>query len=307
MNKKNFLLPGLLASSMAVFSSLAFADAQEEVNKQIAKLISGAITERIGSSLVSTPTTAKRTGVEDPNNLWGSYTNTAVSFSGAGATTGLSTTSNTGIFLAGYDRDLGGGWMAGASATSFTMSTYNYRGWRVSPYAAYNFSDSLFAKATTSLGHGETGYSTTTSRFSAQSDMYGLGLALGTIHKWDAYVLKGEAGVDASHTKMSTISTTVPGGVTTNRSIENGGSIWKLDGEASRTFGAGYNAFAGATWSRSKGANQPYSIHARAGLDKEIAKGSRVTFTYDTKVADNVSGGTKIKIDNYTISANYRF
>lgn len=288
------LLPAFaIATLLAAHIPDARADAQEEINKQIAKLTSDAISARLtGVAAAAAPGTPSAAKV---NNAWGSYTNLGVEFSAPNTPGGASTTD---IALLGYDRDVSKTTTLGVALNTANTRRASGDSWGISPYLAYRFSEHYFAIGRLNYSHGSG---------SAKFDSYGLGASLNTLQPIGDFLLKGEAGLFFSHSKVRTpafSSPGVPGIAASTRRDDTLG--WNLTGDASYRFGSGWSGFIGLS---ANGADEAHtaSLSGNVGIEKAFGTDGAVMLKYDTRLADDAPSGTDIEVRAVTLALRWRF
>jgi hypothetical protein len=270
---KNF---GKLAVAVALaFSGNVWADSQEEVNKQVAKLIGDAVSTRVSS------TVAADGGPQLLNNAWGSYSRLYVEPE-------ASKRIGTDITVVGYDRDLGKDWTAGVALSYNATSRLNSHGWDVSPYVAYRFSKNYFGVLRADYSEygapGVDGHTTGgAASFNGVHDFGNLAA------KW-----RVEAGASETDSRSSGTSSTASS------------TKYLADGELSYRFGYGLTGYVGLQVSDTNRQNT-YSTFARAGLEKAIGKDAAISAKYESKVDDNLPSNGDVSVNVFTIAARLRF
>jgi hypothetical protein len=289
MNNK--LLSGVVAGVLALSSSAAFATAQDEVDKQVAKMLADAITKRVAATVVAKPTAAVGAQVE-PNSAYGSYSNLRSGFT----TAALKTDSRTNIFIGGYDRSLSDKLILGAAAnggdTSNTLSTgvaspdSNFTG--IQPYLAYIFTENFFVIANAGFSR----FSTT----GTDGDTTSYGLSLNAAKRFEDFVLKGRLEGGGSRGSFTTA------GVTTSSSTTQ----HKGDIEAGFFFAPTLYGYVGyqATGTNKANSNTNY---ARIGLEHNVNKNAAVALGYESMVNDSLPAGTSMTAKTWTLSARIKF
>lgn len=272
MNKKIKLL--VIASAIGISGS-AWADAQEEVNKQIAKLIGDAVSSRIATSI--TPSAQSQL----PNNVWASYSRLTVDPEG-------SSSIGTDIGVVGYDRDYSKDWVFGAALSYNNSNKFDADGWGIAPYAAYRFNKQIFAVVR--AGYGEFDFD------GGSGDITNVALSLNGIHNFDKVYGQWRAEIGFSDADVKA------GGVNSSSSATN----YIGDGELGYRFGDGFKGFVGLQLSDT---NRPdsYFAFARIGLEKEIGKDAAISAKYERKVDDDLPRGADMSVDTFTIAARLRF
>lgn len=266
---------GFAAAAALAVSGSAWSDTQDEVNKQVAKLIGDAVSSRVSS------TVAGEAGAALPNNAWGSYSRLYVDPKGMSSI-------GTDITVLGYDRDLGKDWTVGVALSYNSTSEFHSHGWNLSPYLAYRFSKSYFAVARADFSDfgapGITGH--------------GNGLAVSFNGAHDFGNLYGKWRVETGVSEFDARS----GGVTTTSSSTK----YLADGELGYRFGSGFSGFAGVQVSDTN-RQDSYATYLRLGVEKEIAKDAAISAKYESKVDDNIPSDSRYSVDVFTIAARFRF
>lgn len=265
---------GLTAAALLA-SGGVWADTQEEVNKQVAKLIGDAVSTRVSASVEQSQAAPL------PNNAWGSYSRLNIDPKD-------SSNIGTDITVLGYDRDLGQNWIAGVAVSYDHTGDINSHGWGVSPYVAYRFSKSYFAVVRadfTNFGApGVDGHS------SGGAASFNGAHQFGNLYgKW-----RVETGVTEADSRSGGVSSTTSA------------TKYLGDAELGYHFGNGFHGFAGLQVSDTN-RKDSYSTFARIGLEKQLAKDAAVSFKYETKVDDNLPSASRMDVDVFTIAARFRF
>ena len=267
----------LLAISAAIgFSGSVWADAQEEVNKQIAKLIGDAVSTRVSS------TTAPAPGAQLPNNAWGSYSRLTVDPEG-------SSSIGTDILVGGYDRDLSKDWVAGVALSYNRSNKFSADGWSLSPYVAYRFNEAIF-------GVVRAGYSEFDAR-GVNGDSMSVAGSVNGIHRFGNAYGQWRAEIGFSDTDMR-----ATGGTNTQSTATS----YIGDGELGYYFADGFKGFAGLQLSDTNRQNS-YNAFVRFGLEKDLSKTAAISAKYERKVDDNSPSNGGYDIDVFTIAARFRF
>jgi hypothetical protein len=304
MNKR--ILFRAVAVVLTLGSSTAFAaagDPQDEVNKQVGKLLGDAISKRVAGKVDEKTTPATVAG-GDLNNIYGSLTNAPSKFTTATSTTD----SKTDIYLGGYDRsvnkdiaigiavatgkfrsDVSG---AGAGNTQATFDA-------VRPYLSYLITDNFFVVGNTGV-LSLTGKSPTAGFYATATQST---LSFNGLKRFGDILLKGN--ISRIVTEIDFSSTTAAGVTTRSKSNSNATG---LDLEGGYFFNPSLYGFAGATTSTSDDANtNSNAVNARIGFDYQIDKKSSVGLSYDTQIGDNSAPGTTAKSYSLSLSARLRF
>ena len=267
----------LLAISAAIgFSGSVWADAQEEVNKQIAKLIGDAVSTRVSST-----TSPAQAAAQLPNNAWGSYSRLSVDPDGASSI-------GTDILVGGYDRDLSKDWVAGVALSYNRSNKFSADGWSLSPYIAYRFNNEIF-------GVVRAGYSEFDARGSHGDSMSVAGSVNG-IHRFGNMYGQWRAEIGFSDTDSKAAG----------RNSHSSSTSYIGDGELGYYFADGLKGFAGLQLSDTNRQNS-YNAFVRLGLEKELGKTAAISAKYETKVDDNSPSRGGYSIDVFTIAARVRF
>lgn len=282
-----------LATSIAAMTSLGsgavWATAQEEVDKQVAKLLGDAVAKRIASAVLDQTTGAAAGGL---NNVYALYGRNTVGFNAAGG----SSTSKTDFLIGGYDRNLTDKLVLGASVNGSRTGTSNNTGVAaagfsssgIQPYAAYVFTKNFFVIGKLTYGEGSGG--------GTSSKSNGGGISLNGLGRWDNFVLKGR--VEGNGTRMQ--STTA--GLTTSTNSTS----TAVDGEAGYFFQPNLYGFVGYQATNASTANSR-SDYARIGLEYSINKDAAVSVSYEGKVSDNQPTGTSVSVNTWVIAGRIRF
>ncbi len=272
--KKLFVLGAVGA---LVGSGTAFADTQEEVNKQISKLIGDAVSTRISSSAAA-PAAAL------PNNVWGTYSNLGINADGMGI--------HSDIGVVGYDREISRNITIGAAFSYSNTPRLNADGWSIAPYIAYRFNGPLFAVVRANYSDGASSDGGTHTRFKGD----GLAASLNGVHDFDKVYLqwRGEiAGVE---------STARSNGDSTHSSS----TLYTADGEVGHRYANGLKIFAGLQLGTAN-IKDSYAAYARIGVEKMLGKEGSINAKYETKVDDNLPHGTNFRVDTISVGAQLRF
>lgn len=278
MGKSILLMRFGLAAILAMCSGAAFSQgAQEEVDKQISKLIGDAISSRISSSIVSESGSAMPA---ERNNIWGSYSRIGVDFD--------VDKTRTNAYVFGYDRDVSNNLVLGLSLSATDTNLGDGKSTGISPYLAYKFTKSVFAIAT---------YNYTSFDFDGgDGNSNSLGASLNVVQRSGDFLFKGRAQIAASESKVNF------GGDTSRSSATS----YLGDAEAGYFFAPGWYGYAGLQLGDSNRDNS-YATYARLGIEKEFGKNSAVSLRYEAKVDDNVPGGTNFKVNIWTLAGRFRF
>lgn len=272
MNSK-IVKSGLVAVALA--SGSVCADTQDEVNKQVAKLIGDAVSTRVSTTAAGEP------GLKAPNNVWGSYSRLYVDPRGESRI-------GTDISVVGYDRDLGKDWTVGVALSYNDTSRFHSHGWDLSPYVAYRFTNSIFGVARADFttfgapgisGHGNGGAA-----------------SINGAHNFGNLYAKWRLEMGASEFDSRS------GGITTTSSSTK----YIGDGEVGYRFGWGLTGYAGLQVSDTN-REDSYATYARIGLEKELAKDAAVSVKYERKIDDDVPSDLRYSVDVFTIAARFRF
>ena len=78
------------------------------------------------------------------------------------------------------------------------------------------------------------------------------------------------------------------------------------DGEVGYFFVPGLYGFAGLQLGDSNKSDS-YAAYARLGIEKELDKNSAISFRYESKVDDNMPGGSNFKVNIWTLAGRFRF
>lgn len=286
-NKK--LLVVAMATMATLGTGAAWGTAQDEVDKQVAKLLADAVSRRVASTLVQAQS---GTVSSEANNAYGSYSRNNIGFSAAGTTTN----SKTDLGIGGYDRALTKDWILGAavngSRTSSSSSTgvaiAGFSATGITPYASYIVNNNFYLTGKLGFNRGSTTGTTT----SASS----VGLSFNGVGKWDNLVLKGRLELTGQRADSSTA------GVTTRTNSSSSA----LDGEAGYYFQPNLYGYIGAQFSTS---NQPNSAasYARLGLEYNVNKYAAIGTSYEGKVKDNQPTGTSFSSNTWSIYGRIAF
>lgn len=293
MVMKKFVKKALAASVAAVTSlgtGAVWATAQDEVDKQVAKLLGDAVAKRVASAVIAEQTAGAAAG--GLNNVYASYGRNTVGFNAGG----VNSTSNTDILVGGYDRNLTDKLVLGAAVNGSRTSTSNntgvaaagFSGSGIQPYAAYVFTKNFFVIGKLTYGEGSGG--------GTSVNFNGGGISLNGLGRWDNFVLKGRAEVNGSRARSTTA------GLTTN----SNSTSTALDGEAGYFFQPNLYGFVGYQATNASTANSR-SDYARIGLEYSINKDAAVSVSYEGKVGDNQPTGTSFSANTWTIAGRIRF
>jgi hypothetical protein len=308
-----FRLARAVGTALAIGSvpGLAHAqNAQEEVDKQVAKLIGDAISSRVAARA------AEDAGAEK-NSLWGSYTRLKVDLPAFPGTPAIDSKSDVGIV--GYDREISQQWLAGVSASYSDTSGFDSNSWSVSPYLAYRFTPALFAIGSLTYGRSEFSTSTPTglgsvATTSGDTEAWGAALSLNGLYRSNNWLAKGRAEVSWTRSESDTgtfvpASTftlpfggaiVVPAFATTSSSTDHT-TRGSLDGEVGYLFGPGWYGYGGLQASVTDSSDS-YQLFGRLGLEYRFAKTASFGVKYEQKIDDNAN----FDIDVYSFTAVLR-
>ena len=272
--KKLFVL-GVVGALIG--SGSAFADTQEEVNKQISKLIGDAVSSRVSTS-------AAGVAAPLPNNVWGTYSNLGINADGMGI--------HSDIAVVGYDREINSNITVGAAFSASRTAKFNADGWSIAPYLAYRFNGPLFAVVRANYSDGTSSDSGTHTHFTGD----GLAASLNGVHTFDKVYLQWRGEIAGVESKASSAGT----------STHSSSTLYTADGEVGHRYDNGLKIFAGLQLGTS---NQPdsYAAYARIGLEKALGKEGSINAKYETKVDDNLPHGTNFRVDTISVGAQLRF
>lgn len=287
--KKNskFVALATTAAFLAGASSAAFAqNAQEEVNKQIAKLIGDAISNRVSAKALDAagqgPANAEK------NALWGSYTRLNVDFSGFGFTGD----SRSNAYVAGYDRDVTTKFIAGVSV-NYVDSSFSGAGFSgdahskgISPYLTYLFTKNIFGILRLDYNESSGG--------GARIENYGAAASLNGVYRSGNLVGRGRLEVGANRSDA--------GGFGGKQST----TTYAGDGELGYYFTPSVYGHVGLQLSESDSSNS-YQASARIGIESNINRTTAVSLKYEKKVDDNLPSGIDVKVDSFTVALRLRF
>ncbi len=286
-NSKN-IAATTLAVFLATASSVAFADAQEEVNKQVAKLIGDAISNRVSARALDGAALGQRPAAAEKNALWGSYTRLRVDFTGI--------ESRTNVYIAGYDRDLTENIILGASVdysdtgTSGTLlGAFNSdsHGKGISPYLTYLFNKNIFGIVRVNYSEFSGG--------GVRTESYGAAASLNGVHRMGDLVARGRLELGTSRSDSGALG----GG---KQSTTN----YSGDGELGYYFTPAVYGHVGLQLSESDSPNS-YNASARIGIESNINRTTAVSLKYERKVDDNAPAGANFKVDSFTLALRLRF
>lgn len=283
---------GMLLCACATSTILLIApqaqaqDAQEEINKQIAKLTSDAISARLaGAAVAAARGTAPAAPL--PNNAWASYTYSRLKFDIPSFGT---STFNTDIGLLGYDRDVSPTTTVGVAINGAKTRHQSGNFYGLSPYLAYRFSERYFTILR--LNYGRIDFD------GGHGDSYGVGASLNAVHPVnEALLLKGEAGINYSYSK-----TRVSG--FSSDSTDSFG--WNLTGDASYLLGSEWSGVVGLSANGTNKSNSS-SLSGNVGVEKIFGQDGAVSFKYETRLADDAPDGVDLKVHNFTLALRWRF
>lgn len=269
-----------LAAILMTFCSSAFSQqAQEEVDKNVARLFSAAISSRIASEVTS----ENGSMPAERNGIWGSYSRIGIDLSG----TGFSVKTRTNVYIGGYDRDVTDSSIVGVALNAAHTNFADAKSWGISPYLAYKFTNSFFAIAT---------YSYTNIDFTGGGGKsHSLAGSLNYVHRAGDFLFKGRAQIVGVESKVNS-------GGSSSKSSDIG-SIG--DAEAGYFFAPDVYGFAGLQAGGSK--ESPLTLFARLGIEKEFSKNSTASLRYETLVHDREAGGISVKVNIWTLAARFRF
>ncbi len=301
------LATAVTATFLAVFSCTVFAqNVQEEVNKQIAKLIGDAISSRVSARALDAAAGRPGAAGAEKNALWGSYTRINADFSGGAGGAGISSDTSTNAYVAGYDRELTNNLIFGASVnyadtsgssltttpavpaippffagipatTTVTNNDSHSKG--ISPYLTYLFTPNVFGI----LRLNYTDFS--------GGESYGAAISINGVHRAGDFVARGRLELGSTHSKAA--------GTTSNATNYSG------DAEAGYFFTPAVYGHVGLQLSDSNQSNS-YAAYARVGIEAQINKSSAVSLKYERKVDDNATFGN-FKVDSVTLAFRLRF
>lgn len=308
---KKGLAAGILLLALGVVPGIVFAqNAQEEVDKQISKAISDAINARVTTS------TAAEVASAPPNNFWAGLGQTTIESS--------SFDLSVPVLMAGFDRDVRGKAMTGASVAFYSFSDAiggvqtDFYGFNVSPYFAYIFSRNYFLTAKVNLGssYSESSRQTTTQTFSGgtttttnssfSSDTttfsYGLDAAFNVLFRPgnERFLIKGLAriGYSASESETYTFqssSTTLSpcpafgpcsffSAGSTTTTASSDSIPYGVEGEFGMFFAPKSYGFVGVQYQDS---DQPNSnaVYGRLGYEQQFGRAAALGVKYETRLS----------------------
>ena len=290
--KKN--LQKLLVTALTVFvavgaSSVTFAqNTQDEVNKQIAKLIGDAISSRVSARALDASAPGQKSSGTELNALWGTYTRLNIDFTGGDV--------RTNVFVGGYDRDVTQNFIAGASVnyadssgTFFvppTVFTFDSHSKGISPYLSYMFTKNIFGTLKADYSESSGG--------GTRTESYGIGAELGGVYRTGDLVAKGRLGIGTSRSDS--------GGIGGKQSTTN----YSGDGELGYYFTPTVYGLVGLQLSESDSPNS-YQASARVGISANVSRTATLSATYERKVDDNAPAGVDFKVNSFTVGLRVRF
>lgn len=278
--KKIKKIIGLAIVSTLLASVSARADQeQDEVNKQIAKLIGDAISTRVAADA------APESNGKPPNSAYGDYSHIGVHVSGF--------SSNTNLILGGYDREITPNLVLGAAVTYNHTGSSNVDAWSITPYAAYRFNESFFAI-------GRIGYSETNGD-NFDSHATSVAASINGVHDFGSAYVQGRLEIGGNESRTKTSSPFFGNSSTSNRTTTYTG-----DAEVGYHFEEGLKGFAGLQLQSSDEKNS-YEAFARVGLEKEFNKTAAVGIKYETNVDDNLPSNTNLRINVFSINGRILF
>lgn len=275
MNSQRLLIKLVALACLGTVSAAAMADAQEEVDKQISNMISGAVSARVGSALEA-PATATKLN----NGGYGGITNVQVKGSG------FSNVSSN-AYLAGVDHNFTKDLIGGAALDYYTLPGGSITG--INPYVAYVLNDNLFLV-------GKLGYASGNIGSNSDMNTSAASVSINALHKAGNLLVKG--GLEFGGVRSETNAN---GMRSTSRM-----STTLAEGELGYFFMPDLKGFVGLTLNTTNQANS-YSADMAIGLEKEIGKDAAIAFKYGTQVDSDQPSGTNIKVNVYSISARFRF
>ena len=285
------VLAGAVAAIFVTGSSAVFATAQDEVDKQVAKLLGDAISKRVAATVLQQQA-GSGASLSEPNNIYGSYSRLRSDFSSAGFTT----SSRTNIYVGGYDRSLSdklilgaainGGDTGSSSNAGIAIAGSDFSG--IQPYVSYLFTNSFFVIANANYSR----FSTT----GASGTSSGGGITLNGVQRFDNFILKGRVGVSGTRSDFTTA------GLTTKTSSTG----YSGDLEGGYYFMPTLYGFVGV---QVTGSNKPNSeaSYARIGLEQALGTSAAVSVTYEGQAGNNLPTGTSAKSNTWTLAARIRF
>ena len=289
MNKNlmKLVVTALAAFMAAGASSGAFAqNTQDEVNKQIAKLIGDAISNRVSARALEAAPGQKSSG--ELNALWGTYTRLNIDFTGGDV--------RTNVFVGGYDRDVTQNFIAGvsvnyadSSGTFFvppTVFTFDSHSKGISPYLSYMFTKNIFGTLKADYSESSGG--------GTRTESYGIGAELGGVYRTGDLVAKGRLGIGTSRSDS--------GGIGGKQSTTS----YSGDGELGYYFTPAVYGLVGLQLSESDSPNS-YQASARIGISANVSRTATLSATYERKVDDNAPAGVDFKVNSFTVGLRVRF
>ena len=276
-----------VAAFLATASSVAFAqNAQEEVNKQIAKLIGDAISNRVSTKALDA--VGQGAANAEKNALWGSYTRLRVDFSGAG----FNGDSRSNAYVAGYDRDVTENFIAGVavnyvdSGGSIGAFSIDAHSQGISPYLTYLFTKNIFGIVRLDYNESSGG--------GFRIESYGAAASINGVYRSGDLVGKGRLELGTNRSDAGAL------GGKQNTTLYSG------DGELGYYFTPTVYGHVGLQLSETDSPNS-YQASARAGVETKIGKNMAVSLKYEKKVDDNLPSGVNIKVDSLTVALRVRF
>jgi hypothetical protein len=314
---KKILVRAMLGLVLAVAAGTSYANSQDEVDKQISKLIGDAVSARVSSKVLDSAFTQSGSAKTEPNNVWASYTRINVDFSTAGAAAGTPNSFHTNAYVAGYDRDLTDNLVAGAAVSYSSTDNSGGTSWGIQPYLSYLFSNSVFGIIkggyTRSDFDSNVAFPGGSQISNSKTDSYSWGVSLNGLYKAGDWAAKGrvEVGSSRSDTSTTSVLSCTPAILnfcpsTSATSSSSGSTSYIGDGELDYYFSQGFYGFAGVQLSDTNKSNS-YASYGRIGLEKEISKGAAISAKYEGKINDNQPSGTNFKVNTFTIAIRARF
>lgn len=298
LTRKAMCLACMAASALAVSNSAKAQTTQEiseEVNKQIARLISASIANRIGDTVTS-PDKAEKAG--EANSAWASYTNLNLS----GSSGGTSSSFHPNIYMAGYGRQLSKELSLGIAvehdrlSTNIVGTSLEMRGTSISPYIAYTFTPNVFAVGTLRRSDGTADIGSPVN-IKLDFEGVGYGVSVNGIGKFDNLSLKGKAGIDANEAKVTVAGASAKGTATS----------YSLDGELDYDFSPQIRGLAGIAFDSTNRPNTD-KTSARLGIEYSFSKTTALSLKYDRVVSmDKPLGIDNFKIDSWTLGFRTAF
>lgn len=272
-----------LALTLSVGSTSSWADqTQDEIDKQVAKIVADALSARVGATVAAITSVAKEGPIPD-NSAWGNYTRLRISGDSF-------PTSNTNLYIVGYDRTLSRDWIAGVSAAVPDTEKSDTRSFTVTPYAGYIISPNLFAIFSPTYSEARIKVAGTPT-FKTHS--YGVSGSLNAQYQSGPLTVKGRAGLNWSESSSNSQTEDITGGT--------------LAVDVSYAVGPSTRLFGGVQMPMSFSPSSVLSIFGSVGVEQMFTRNLSVSLSYDRKFADDTGASSKTNVESIALVARLAF